>query len=109
MKDPFELPKHSAKTIAEWVEKNGLLPSIEKDSRFNHVVSIKLKQNRDFAFCNCYCVVWEDWLLVISLPNNSQFNLIDVEEYSMTNRTTKKVIAIDRVIIKNNQVQTVPM
>ena len=109
MKDPFELPKKASQIIDSWVEKNNLLPLIEKDSRFNNIVSVKHKQNRSFAFCNCYCVVWEDWLLVISNSNNSQFNLMDVEEYSMTNRLTKNVVPISRVLIKNNQVQTLPL
>lgn len=109
MKDPFEQIKKAAEIIDSWIDKHGLPPSIEKDSRFSHIVSIKHKPNRDFAFCNCYCVVWEDWLLVFSKPNNSQFNLMDVEEYSMTNRNTKKIIPVSRVIIKNNQVQTTPL
>jgi hypothetical protein len=109
MKDPFEQPKKAAQMVESWVAKQGLLPLIDKDSRFDHIIAIKYKPNREFVFCNAYAVVWEDWLLVISTPNNSQFNLMDVEEYSMTDRETKKSIPINRVIIKNNQVQTVPV
>lgn len=109
MKDPFEQPKKAAELIDAWVAEHGLLPLIKSDSRFNHTVAIKHKSNREFAFCNSYAVVWEDWLLVISTPNNSQFKLQELEHFDMTDRFSKEAIPISRVLIKNNQVQTVPM
>lgn len=109
MKDPFEKPKKAAEIVDLWIAKNDLLPSIKAANRFNHTVSLKHKSNRELVFCSAYAFFWEEWFIVISNVNSSYFKSEEINEYSMIERSDKKQVQINRIIIKNNKVQTVPL
>ena len=109
MNDPLEKPKLASRIIGHWIEQNGLAPTIESKKRFDFTVGVQHASGREIVFCNSYAVVWESWLIVVSKSETASIPLNEIKSYRMVERNNEQESQVNRVIIKNNQVQTVPL
>jgi hypothetical protein len=72
--------------VDEQIKNEGLPPIQKGKNRFEFIVSLTHQSQRQFAFTNSYCVVWQDWILVFADQDTKIFNKSELAKFSMMNR-----------------------